>query len=224
LHHQKKGLTLERTFALQVIAMTTPAYRIVTPQLTIRCYNPADAPLLAVSVTESLEHLLPWMPWAANEPEPLDVKVERLRRFRANFDLGKDFIYGIFNPQENRLVGGAGLHTRIGSGALEIGYWINKNHINHGYATETSAALTKVAFEINKVERVEIHCSVENIRSAAVPRKLGYTQEATLHKRSFANGHLSDQMVWSLFADEYLNTFSAKLEIAAYDAAERRIL
>jgi RimJ/RimL family protein N-acetyltransferase len=204
--------------------MSHPAYRIVTPQLVIRCYNPSDAPLLARSVTESLEHLLPWMPWAAAEPESLDVKVERLRQFRARFDLGQDFIYGIFNPQENHLIGGTGLHTRIGTGALEIGYWINKNYINHGYATETSAALTKVAFELHKVERVEIHCAVENVRSAAVPRKLGYTQEAVLRKRSFANGHLSDQMIWSMFPDEYPNTLSAKLEIAAYDAAERRIL
>jgi RimJ/RimL family protein N-acetyltransferase len=203
--------------------MPSPAYRIVTPQLVIRCYNPSDAPLLARSISESLEHLLPWMPWAAAEPEPLDIKVERLRQFRARFDLGQDFIYGIFNPQENHLIGGTGLHTRIGSEALEIGYWINKNYINHGYATETSAALTKVAFEIHKVERVEIHCAVENIRSAAVPRKLGYTQEATLRKRSFANGHLCDQMIWSLFAEEYPNTLSSKLEIAAYDAAERRI-
>jgi hypothetical protein len=31
-------------------------------------------------------------------------------------------------------------------------------------------------------------------------------------------------MVWSLFPDEYPHTLSAKLEIAAYDAAERRIL
>jgi RimJ/RimL family protein N-acetyltransferase len=203
--------------------MLTPAYRIVTPQLVIRCYNPADAPLLADSVTESLEHLLPWMPWAASEPEELEVKVERLRQFRARFDLGQDFIYGIFNPQENRLIGGTGLHTRIGAEALEIGYWINKNYINHGYATETSAALTKVAFEIHQVKRVEIHCSVENVRSAAVPRKLGYTHEATLRKRSFAHGQLSDSMVWTLFAEDYPQTLSAKLEIAAYDAAERRM-
>ncbi len=204
--------------------MSSPAYRIVTPQLVIRCYNPADAPLLAASVTESLEHLLPWMPWTAAEPEHIDVKVERLRRMRSNFDLGIDFVYGIFNPQGNRLVGGTGLHTRIGIGALEIGYWIHKDYINHGYATETSAALNKVAFEIHKVERVEIHCAVENTRSAAVPRKLGFTNEATLRQRSFANGHMSDQMIWSLFADEYPQSPSAKLEIAAYDAAERRIL
>jgi RimJ/RimL family protein N-acetyltransferase len=204
--------------------MPGPAYRIVTPQLVIRCYHPADAPLLAASIAESLEHLLPWMPWAAAEPEPLDAKVERLRHMRANFDLGHDFVYGTFNPQENRLLGGSGLHSRVGANALEIGYWIHKDFINRGYATETTAALTRVAFEINRVERVEIHCAVENVRSAAVPRKLGYCNEATLKKRSFANGHMCDQMVWSMFNTDYPSSPAAKLEIAAYDAAERRIL
>jgi RimJ/RimL family protein N-acetyltransferase len=203
---------------------TFPAYRIVTPQLVIRCYHPADAFMLQTAVSESLEHLLPWMPWAANEPEPVETKIQRLRRFRANFDLGQDFIYGIFNPQENRLLGGTGLHTRVGPNALEIGYWIHRDYINHGYATETSSALTKVAFELHKVERVEIHCALDNVRSAAVPRKLGYTHDGTLRRRSFANDNAADQMVWSLFADEYPQTPSAKVEIAAYDAAGQRIL
>jgi RimJ/RimL family protein N-acetyltransferase len=203
---------------------TFPAYRIVTPQLVIRCYHPADAFMLQTAVKESLEHLLPWMPWAANEPEPVETKIQRLRRFRASFDLGQDFIYGIFNPQENHLMGSTGLHTRVGPNALEIGYWIHRDFINRGYATETAAALTKVAFELHKVERVEIHCAVDNVRSAAVPRKLGYTHDGTLRRRSFANEHSVDQMVWSLFDDEYPHSPSAKIEIAAYDAAGQRML
>jgi RimJ/RimL family protein N-acetyltransferase len=204
--------------------MLTPAYRIVTPQLIIRCYNPSDAQLLQTSVTESLEHLLPWMPWAADEPKPLETRVEHLRQFRSKFDTGQDFVYGIFNPQETRLMGGTGLHTRIGGEALEIGYWIHKDFINHGYATETSAALTKVAFEVSKVNRVEIHCAIENVRSAAVPRKLGYTLDGTLRRRGFASGRAVDQMVWSMFANEYPSSSCAKIEIAAYDAAGKRVL
>ena len=49
------------------------------------------------------------------------LKDERLRGFRARFDLGQDFIYGVFNAEENRLLGGTGLHTRAGQGAREIG-------------------------------------------------------------------------------------------------------
>src|SRR5574338_986969 len=106
---------------------SNPAYRIETRRLVLRCYNPSDAPLLAESVTESVEHLRPWMPWVYAEPEPLQAKVQRLKRFRGQFDLGQDFIYGIFNPENTRLLGGTGLHTRLGDSALEIGYWIHKD-------------------------------------------------------------------------------------------------
>ncbi len=204
--------------------MFNPAYRIITPHLVIRCYAPADAVLMQRSISESLEHLLPWMPWSTAEPEPLSNKIDRLRQMRANFDQNIDYIYGIFNPEETRLIGSTGLHPRVGPGAIEIGYWIHKDFINHGYATESSAALTRVAFEIHKVTRVEIHCSTENIPSAAIPRKLGYAQEAILHKRSYAYGHPSDQMIWSLFAENYPNTISAQFDCAAFDAAERKIL
>ena len=54
------------------------------------------------------------------------------------------------------------------------------DHINQGLAPETAAALTKVAFEVNEVNRVEIQCDPNNMRSAAVPRKLGFVHEATL--------------------------------------------
>jgi len=95
-----------------------PAYRIHTPRLVIRCYEPADAPLLQSAIAESLEHLLPWMPWAHDEPEPLQAKVERLRRFRGMFDLGQDFVYAILDRDEARLLGGTGL----AQGAISLRY------------------------------------------------------------------------------------------------------
>lgn len=202
-----------------------PAYRIESERLVIRCYNPKDAPLLQKSVQESVEHLRPWMPWVKDEPEELKVKIERLRDFRADFDLSKNFTYGVFNPSETELVGGTGLHPRVGSNAFEIGYWIDVNHINKGYATEISAALTKVAFEIENVNRVEIHYDPNNIRSAAIPKKLGYVYEATLRNRcENFKGEPKDSMIWSLLREEYLNSPAAKAKITAYDAVGNLII
>jgi len=202
-----------------------PAYRIVTERLVIRCYHPKDAPLLKVAVDASLEHLRPWMPWVESEPELLQTKVDRLRRFRGEFDLGHDFIYGIFDSTESKLLGGTGLHTRIGEKAREIGYWIHADYINKGLATESSAALTKVAFEIEGVDRLEIHCAPDNVRSAAIPKKLGYQYEATLCRRLHtANAEPRDTMIWSLFAMEYPGSPGSKAKIQAYDAADRCIL
>ena len=207
------------------LAHPGPAYRIQTPRLVIRCYQPADATLMMEAIQENLEHLRPWMLWAANEPEKLQDKIDRLRKMRGNFDLGEDFVYGIFNPEEKQLIGGTGLHTRVGPEAREIGYWIHKDFINQGLATESSAALVRVAFEIDQVQRVEIHCAPDNIRSAAIPRKLGFSHEATLRNRTpLGEGKMRDSMIWSLFAEDYPSSPAAELDIQAFDAIGRRLI
>jgi RimJ/RimL family protein N-acetyltransferase len=186
----------------------------------IRCWQPADAPLLKAAIDASIEHLLPWMPWAANEPTDLETKIALIRRFRGQFDLGQDFVYGIFDRDENEALGGTGLHTRLGTDAREIGYWVRSERINQGIATETAAALTRVVFEIDKLDRVEIHCDADNVRSASVPRKLGFTHEATLRHRR-VGGKVRDTMVWTMLADEYPGSAAATVPVEAYDAVGR---
>jgi RimJ/RimL family protein N-acetyltransferase len=200
-----------------------PAYRIETPRLVLRCWDPEDAPLLDAAVEASLDHLRPWMPWA-HEPRSPEGTVQRLRQFRARFDLDQDYFYGIFNPQETAVLGGTGLHTRAGERAREIGYWIHVDHIGRGLATETAAALVQVAFEIDAMDRVEIHCGPDNVRSQSVPRKLGFAHEATLRRRfQIGEDQLRDTMIWSLFADDYAHSPAFQAEVAAFDALGRRI-
>ena len=206
------------------LELSNPAYRIETKRLVVRCYNPSDAPLLAASVTESLEHLRPWMPWVYAEPESLETKTERLKRFRGLFDLGQDFIYGIFNPQESKLLGGTGLHTRLGENELEIGYWIHRDYINRGLVTESTAALIKVAFEILHIHRIEIHCDPGNTASAAIPRKLGFTHEGTLRGKTRFLDAWSDSMIWGLLESEYPHSPSAKAEINVFGADGQQVL
>lgn len=199
-------------------------YKIETERLIIRCYQPKDAILLKQSIDESIEHLLPWMPWAKNEPEALTKKVERLRKYRGQFDLGHDYIFGIFNKEESRLIGSTGLHTRVGEKAREIGYWINANQINKGYGAEAAQALTKVGFEMEGLERIEIHCSPENIRSQNIPRKLGYINEGILRKRVIeSDGSKRDVMIWTMFKEDYKENSIRFAEVKAYDILDKEI-
>ena len=206
------------------MSIPNPAYRIETPRLVVRCYTPSDAQMLADSIAESTEHLKRWMPWAYAEPEPLETKVERLKRFRGMFDLEEDYIYGIFNKQETRLLGGTGLHTRLGPSQLEIGYWIHKDFINQGLVTESTAALVKVAFEIIHIHRLEIHCDPENFASASIPRKLGFTHEGTLRAKTPFLDRWSDSMIWGLIADEYPGSPSSKADIRTFDVRGNPLL
>ena len=207
------------------VAHPPPPYRLETERLVIRCWEPRDAPLLKDALDTSLDHLRPWMPWAADEPQTLDEKVALLRRFRGSFDLGDDFVYGIFSRDERQVVGGTGLHTRVGAGALEIGYWIRASQVGRGYAGEATAALTRVAFGVCRVDRVELRVDPANEKSLVVPRRLGFTEEATLRRRlpSERGGAARDVVVFTLFADELDGSPAATLPVEAYDALGREM-
>lgn len=200
-------------------------YKIETDRLVIRCYTPNDAAMLKAAVDSSIEHLLPWMHWAKNEPETIEKKIERLRTYRGNFDLDIDYTFGIFNKNETVLLGSTGLHTRIGNNAREIGYWISASQIQQGYATECCKALIKTGFEIEMLERIEIHCDTKNTRSSAIPQKLGFVHEATLHKRTCGTDNkLRDVMIWTLFKEDYPNTPASQIQINAFDVCANKIM
>jgi RimJ/RimL family protein N-acetyltransferase len=201
-------------------------YRILTPRLLLRPWNPVDAPALAEAVTESLPSLLEWMPWAKHEPMTLPEREALLRRFRGQFDLDQEYIYGIFDRASGAALGGTGLHPRRGPGAFEIGYWMRTSRTGRGLTTEAAGALTRVAFEVCRVDRVEIRCAVGNDASAAIPLKLGYPLEATLRRRieGVEAGALHDVRVFTLFAADYPTCAAASAQIEVFDAVDRSLL
>jgi RimJ/RimL family protein N-acetyltransferase len=194
-------------------------YRIETPRLVLRPLGPMDQAMNADAVGSSLAHLRPWMPWARDEPSSRLVRIERLRQHRANFDLGMDFIYGAFDRDERVQIGAAGLHPRVGPAALEIGYWVRASHVRQGLAMEAAGALARVALQTQHARRVEIHCDPNNVASAAVARRLGFTHDGTLRRRdTTVDGRPRDTMVWSLFAEELGRSPALAIPIAMFDA------
>jgi RimJ/RimL family protein N-acetyltransferase len=165
------------------------------------------------------------MPWAHDEPESLEKKINRLREFRGKFDLSQDFYYGIFNPKETEVFGATGLHTGLGENVREIGYWIHQAYTNQGLATEAASALVKVAFEIEDILRVEIHCDPTNVKSSAIPNKLGFNNEGILRKRKpFRDGEMRDEMIWTLFPEDYPSSPASKSKIHAFDALGEKLI
>jgi len=198
----------------------------VTERVVARCWEPRDAPLLKDAVDSSIDHLRPWMPWAADEPQTIDEKVQLLRRFRGQFDLGQNFVYGLFSRDESEVVGGSGFHKRVGDDAFEIGYWIRASREGEGLTTEVTAALTRVGFELCDVDRIEIQCEPANERSMRIPLKLGYREEARMRRRLYAapGSEPRDVVVFTLFRNELAESPAASAPVEAYDALGRRVL
>jgi len=199
-------------------------YRIETERLVVRCYEPRDAPLLKDAIDSSLEHLQAWMPWALDEPQALEQKIELVESFRSTFVAGENFTYGIFAADEGELLGGTGLHPRVGPGGLEVGYWVRASATRQGIVTESTAALTRAGFEVCEVDRIEIRIEPRNEASFGVPRKLGFVEEATLRRRlpGREGGPLRDVTIFTMFREDCDRGIAPG--IRAFDARGERLL
>jgi len=79
-----------------------------------------------------------------------------------------------------------------------------------------------VAFELCGVDRVEIRTDPANEPSRAIPRKLGYVEEATLRRR-LGYPEPRDAVIYSMFADGYPATPAASASFEAYDAIGAKV-
>ncbi len=177
-----------------------PAYAIYTPRLVIRCWERGDVDAVHEAILANVAALAPSMPWVEHEPLDRAARLERVRRNRGLFDLGEDFIYGVFDATDGRVLGGTGLHPRVSPGALEIGYWIVADRWGEGLATEVAGALTRVGFETMRAARMEIRVDPANTRSQAIPRKLGYREEGTLRGVGEPRGGGRERVDLTVFA------------------------
>jgi RimJ/RimL family protein N-acetyltransferase len=136
------------------------------------------------------------MGWIKFEPLTRAERVTLIERWIREWEEGGDAVFGVFHDGE--AVGGAGLHRRLGPGALEIGYWTHVDHIRKGYATELSAALTSTAFAVAGIDRVEIHNDLANEASGGVPDALGYHRERVDSREPQAPAETGQLVIWTM--------------------------
>jgi len=143
--------------------------------LLVRCRTDRSAAAVA-AVNTSLDHLRPWMAWAG-APTTEAAMATFFAASEELWEQRRDFGYSIVDPADTVVLGGCGLHGRLGPHGLEIGYWVHVDHIGQGLATAASRGLTDAALSIEGIDRVRIQCVEDNVRSARVPAKLGFTLE-----------------------------------------------
>jgi ribosomal-protein-serine acetyltransferase len=162
--------------------MESPPGHLSSGQVALRRWRAADAELCLRLVTESLDHLGPWMPWATSGYD-LAAAREFMQRCEADWAAGTAFNYLILSA--GAPAGGAGLHARIDPGGLEIGYWVHPGFTRRGVATGAARVLTEAALALPAVDHVEIHHDQLNLASERVPAKLGYTHVGTRPQTRF---------------------------------------
>ena len=152
-----------------------PREEIEAGSRTLRRHRPSDTAAILEAVNESLAHLAVWMSWA-QVPATDESIGTFLAGAVADFEDGTNFGYAITERDATGaevIVGGCGLHPRVGPGGIEIGYWVHAAHLRRGIAKAAAVALRDQAFAMG-LDRVEIHCDEQNTASAAVARSAGF--------------------------------------------------
>ena len=147
---------------------------IALADFTMRPWTPDDALSLARALTASDAHHRAYTPWVVDGRVPGVSLADRLAKHAADFAAGTEWVYGLFSSDGRDVLGGCGLYPRVGPGAVEIGYWLAVNHTGRGLATRAADALTRVAFDVLGVDRIEIRCDRRNAASVRIPERLGY--------------------------------------------------
>ncbi len=187
--------------------MSKPVYHMLIPlfeelrgeRVLARPYRESDAQALFEAMVESRDHLRPWMPFA-DEHQTVEESRSWIIQQIAHWLLRDELILSIWEQSTGQYLGSTGLHPHNWEiGYFEIGYWLRASAEGYGYITETVDLLTHYALDSLKANRLEIRCDELNVRSAAVPKRLGYVLEGRLRNdAATSDGRLRNTLIFSL--------------------------
>ena len=155
--------------------MTRPSAVLTGDTVVLRRKRPSDLTELWAVVDDALPHLRPWMAWTLDGVTEDTVR-DHLARAEPAWDAGSEFDYLI--TVDGAVAGSCSLQAKRGPRGMEIGYWLHPAHTGRGAALEAASLLVEAAFGLPGIEFVEIVHDTANVRSGAIPRKLGFTEVA----------------------------------------------
>lgn len=170
--------------------------------------DPSGAEEIFAVVCRNREHLARWLPWVESTRAVEDTR-RFLEQVSANRAEGKTAAYSL--RVQGALAGLIGLHDiDEANGTAQIGYWLAADHEGRGRMTQAVRALLGMAFDGLGLERIEIRCAAGNLRSQAIPSRLGFTYEGVLRSAQRLPGGRVDIRVYSLLREEWRRLRAAR--------------
>ena len=146
------------------------------------------------------KHLSAWLPWLSHM-ESADFIRNFIAGSKKRYADRSEFAFVIVH--NNVMVGRVGVYyidqqNSIGS----IGYWIAEDYQGKGLITESCKEVINHSFAHLGLNRLEIKCGVNNIKSSLVPERLGFTREGIIRQGEYVNGEFIDLYLYSMLKSE----------------------
>lgn len=175
--------------------------KFVDENLELRFVSERYAAELCTVVKKNLEHLQKWLPWATE-----DYSVETAKDFiQTNLNgFAKNEFPSYFIFQDNKLIGGIGFsNINKSEQNAEVGYWLSKDFQGMGIVSKCCRKIVNDGFAELNLNRIVIKCATENIKSQAIPERLGFQKEGISRQSTKLHGEFVDLIVYSMLKEEW---------------------
>jgi ribosomal-protein-serine acetyltransferase len=184
------------------VAMDTPGLTwTLDGETLIRPFEPEDAPAMFQLIQSSRDHLDRWLRWSNTIRTEADAQATAAL-FVTKRAAGTGFHSGIWVA--DRLAGGVVCRDLDRQHrCAEIGYWLGPEFTGRGLATRASSLAIEYLVGSRGMHRIEMQCAVHNVRSRAVPERLGFRLEGIRREAYWITTEFADSAVYGLLAGEW---------------------
>jgi ribosomal-protein-serine acetyltransferase len=175
--------------------------RALRSGIELKLLEDRHAESLFAAVERDRNYLREWLQWVDPTKSVEDVRnfiQMSLRQFANKEGLAAGLWCGA------KCIGSIGSHKIDWlNRKLEFGYWIANEFQGRGIITEASRVFIDHAFSEWTMNRVEIHCATGNIRSCAIPKRLGFHLDGTMRESQLLNGQYVDIHVFGMLKRDW---------------------
>nr|WP_068891756.1 GNAT family protein [Pedobacter panaciterrae] len=156
---------------------------------------------LFVALNSSRAQLSEFLPWVPGM-QTVDDFIVYIKKCELLYQQGIEVSFVIM--LDDRPVGRIGLHyLNVLNQSAAIGYWLAESAQGRGIMIRACKAVIDYGFKELALHRIEIKAATSNLKSQAIPRKLGFQQEGILRHAEKVNGKFLDLVLYAILDQEW---------------------
>ncbi len=173
----------------------------VRSDVELRLRNEADADSLFTLVDTNRLYLRKWLPWV-DATKTVEDSRNYIKSCLTKFGTEESIDLGIWHS--GQMVGSIGfLYWDKVNRKDTIGYWLAADAQGKGIMIDSVKALINFGFKERNLNRIEILCDPDNMKSRAIPINLGFVYEGLCRENAWHYDHFVDMDAYSILAREW---------------------
>jgi len=173
----------------------------IEPGLSLELLHIRHAPALHNLSQSNRDYLKEWLPWLIDGYSIEDTRqfiTMTMKQYADNLGFQSSIIY------KGELAGVTGYHAiNHTNHSGSIGYWLGQAYSGTGIMTKSVKKVIEIGFNDYELEKVEIRCATGNIKSAAIPERLGFKKDGIIRQNEWLYDHYVDHVIYTMLRSEF---------------------